>query len=52
VLAGSGRSSSLVDGFGLTINGRVLPIPLEAGIELAFGAVMLGIGVVMFQRRD
>jgi hypothetical protein len=52
VLAGSGPSSALVDGFGLTVNSRVLPIPLEAGIEPAFGAVTLGIGVVMFQRRD
>jgi len=52
VLAESGRSSALVDSFGLTINGQVLPIPLEAGIVLAFGAVMLGIAVVMFQRRD
>ena len=52
VLAESGRSSALVDSFGLTINGQVLPIPLEAGIVLGFGAVMLGIAVVMFQRRD
>src|SRR5258706_969006 len=52
VLSDSGRPSALVQGFGLTINGQVLPIPLEAGIVLAFGAVMLGIAVVMFQRRD
>jgi ABC-2 type transport system permease protein len=52
VLADSGRSSALVDSFGLTINGHVLPIPLESGIVLAFGAVMLGIAVMMFQRRD
>lgn len=52
VLAESGRSSVLIDSFGLTINGHVLPIPLEAGIVLAFGAVMLSIAVVMFQRRD
>src|SRR6266446_202547 len=52
VLSDSGRSSALVERFGLTINGQVLPIPLEAGIVLAFGAVMLGIAVVMFQRRD
>ena len=52
VLAESGRSSALVDSFGLTINGQVLPIPLEAGIVLGFGAVMLGIAVVMFQRHD
>src|SRR5713226_7793660 len=52
VLSDSGRSSALVERFALTINGQVLPIPLEAGIVLAFGAVMLGIAVVMFQRRD
>ncbi len=52
VLSDSGRPSALVERFGLTINGQVLAIPLEAGIVLAFGAVMLGIAVVMFQRRD
>ncbi len=52
VLSDSGRPSALVERFGLTINGQVLPIPLEAGIVLAFGALMLGIAVVMFQRRD
>ena len=52
VLSDSGRSNALVERFGLTFNGQVLPIPLEAGIVLAFGAVMLGIAVVMFQRRD
>ena len=52
VLSDSGRSSALVERFALTINGQVLPIPLEAGIVLAFGAVRLGTGVVTFQRRD
>jgi ABC-2 type transport system permease protein len=52
VLSDSGRSSALVDRFALTISGHVLAIPLEAAIVLAFGAVMLGIAVVMFQRRD
>jgi len=52
VLSDSGRSSALVERFALTINGHALAIPLEAGIMLAFGAVMLGIAVVMFQRRD
>src|SRR5437773_10018544 len=41
-----------VNSLGLTINGHVLPVSLEAGIMLAFGAVLLGIAVVMFQRRD
>jgi ABC-2 type transport system permease protein len=52
VLSNSGLPGAVVDRLGLTINGQVLPIPLEAGIVFAFGAVMLGIAVVMFQRRD
>src|SRR2546427_2013147 len=50
VLANSGLPG--VNSLGLTIGGQVLPIPLEAGIMLAFGAVLLGVAVVMFQRRD
>ena len=52
VLSASGLPSPVIDRLGLTINGNVLPIALEAGIMLAFGAVMLGIAVVSFQRRD
>ena len=52
VLSGSGLPSAAIDRLGLTINGNVLPIPLEAGMMLAFGAVMLAIAVVSFQRRD
>jgi ABC-2 type transport system permease protein len=52
VLSNSGLPSAVVDRLGLTISGHVLAIPLEAGIVFAFGAVMLGIAVVMFQRRD
>jgi ABC-2 type transport system permease protein len=52
VLSGSGLPSAVIDRFGLSINGQVLPILLEAGIMLAFGAVMLGIAVVSFRRRD
>ena len=52
VLSGSGLSGPVIDRLGLTINGNVLPIALEAGITLAFGVVMLGIAVVNFQRRD
>ena len=48
VLAGSGAPST----YGLTIGGQVLSIPLEAAIMFAFGALMLGVAVVMFQRRD
>jgi ABC-2 type transport system permease protein len=52
VLVQSGVPSAVVDRLGLSINGYVLPIPLEAGIMLGFGAVLLGVAVVMFQRRD
>jgi ABC-2 type transport system permease protein len=52
VLSESGLPASVVDGLGLTINGQVLPITLEAGIVLAFGIVMLAIAVVSFKRRD
>ncbi len=52
VLSDSGLPSAAIDRLGLTIDGQVLPIPLEAGIMLAFGVVLLGVAVVMFQRRD
>jgi len=52
ILSDSGLPSAAIDRLGLTINGQVLPIPLEAGIMLAFGVVLLGVAVVMFQRRD
>ncbi len=52
VLSDSGLPSSVIDGFALTIAGHVLPIPLEVGVMLAFGIVLLGVAVVMFQRRD
>jgi ABC-2 type transport system permease protein len=52
VLSSSGVPSAVVDRLGLTINGHVLPIPLEVTIMLAFGMVLLGVAVVMFQRRD
>lgn len=48
VLANSGAPGV----YGLTVAGHVLAIPMEAGIMLGFGAVMLGVAVVMFQRRD
>jgi len=52
VLSDSGLPSAVVDRLGLTINGHVLAIPLEVGVMLAFGIVLLGVAVVMFQRRD
>jgi ABC-2 type transport system permease protein len=50
VLSNSGLPN--VNSLGLTINGQVLAIPMEAAIMLAFGAVLLGVAVVMFERRD
>ncbi|MGH2445414.1 MAG: ABC transporter permease [Candidatus Limnocylindria bacterium] len=40
------------DALGLTIFGWTLPIGVEALILLAFGAVMLGIAVLNFRRRE
>ena len=52
VLSASGRPASVIDSLALTINGHVVPITLEVGIMLAFGLVMLGNAVAMFERRD
>jgi ABC-2 type transport system permease protein len=52
VLSDSGLPTAVIDKLGLTINGQVLSIPLEAGIMLAFGVVMLAIAVMSFRRRD
>src|SRR5437764_8987153 len=52
VLSDSGLSKSVIDGLALTIGGHVLPIPLEVGIMLAFGIVLPGVAVRMFQRRE
>src|SRR5467141_627302 len=50
VLSNSGLPN--VNSLGLTINGQILAIPMEAAIMFAFGAVLLGVAVVMFERRD
>src|SRR5438445_6937708 len=50
VLSNSGLPN--VNSLGLTINGQILAIPMEAAIMFAFGAVLLGVAVVMFDRRD
>jgi ABC-2 type transport system permease protein len=52
VLSDSGLPHAFIDGLGLSIGGHVLPIPLEAAIVLAFGAVMLTVAVISFQRRE
>ena len=48
ILAASGPAN----GYALSLFGRVLAVPAEAGITFAFGLVMLAIAVVMFERRD
>src|SRR5256714_7590738 len=50
VLSNSGLPN--VNSLGLTINGQLLAIPMEAAIMFAFGAVLLIVAVVMFERRD
>jgi ABC-2 type transport system permease protein len=52
VLSESGLPGAVIDQLGLTINGQLLPIPVEVGIMLGFGVVMLAIAVVSFKRRD
>jgi ABC-2 type transport system permease protein len=49
VLEGSG---SAANAYAMTLFGRVLTVPTEASIMLAFGAVMLLVAVVMFERRE
>src|SRR3989440_7801252 len=50
VLSNSGLPN--VNSLGLTINGQVLAIPMEAAIIFAFGAVLLSVAVGMFEPRD
>jgi ABC-2 type transport system permease protein len=52
IVLGETLPPAAVDSLGLTVFGQVLPIGLEALILLGFGAVMLGIGVMNFRRRD
>ncbi|HEX6139793.1 MAG TPA: ABC transporter permease [Candidatus Limnocylindria bacterium] len=52
IVLGATLPAQAVDSLGLTLFGHVLPIGLEALILLAFGAVMLGLGVVNFRRRE
>jgi ABC-2 type transport system permease protein len=47
-----GSSGFPVERFAINIFDQTLPIPLEAAVVLSFGAVMLGLAVRAFQRRD
>jgi ABC-2 type transport system permease protein len=49
VVLGSALPSDVVDRMGLDLFGAVLPIPAEAAILLAFGALMLGIAIRNFR---
>jgi ABC-2 type transport system permease protein len=49
VVLGSSLPPDLVDRMGLDLFGAVLPIPAEAAILLAFGALMLGIAIRNFR---
>jgi ABC-2 type transport system permease protein len=52
ILRGSGVPTSVTDGLGLSFNGHPIPIPVEAAVVLAFGAVMLAIAIRNFRVRD
>ncbi len=52
IVLGETLPPDVVNSLSLTVFGQVLPIALEALILLTFGAVMLGIGVMNFRRRD
>ncbi|HEY7525520.1 MAG TPA: ABC transporter permease [Candidatus Limnocylindria bacterium] len=52
IVLGATLPADAVNSLGLTLFDQVLPIGLEAAILLAFGAVMLGIGVWNFRRRE
>jgi ABC-2 type transport system permease protein len=52
IVLGATLPSDAVNRLGLTLFDQVLPIGLEAAILLAFGGVMLAIGVWNFRRRE
>jgi ABC-2 type transport system permease protein len=52
VLSASGLPSPLIDRLSLTLLGHPVPILLDVGIMLAFGAVLLGIAVVNFRHQQ
>ena len=52
ILSGSGVPSKAVDALGLSWGGQPIPIPVEAGLTLAFGLVMLALAIRSFRVRD
>jgi ABC-2 type transport system permease protein len=49
VVLGASLPSEIVDGMGLDLFGAVLPVPVEAAILLAFGALMLWVAIRNFR---
>jgi ABC-2 type transport system permease protein len=52
ILLGASLPVGATDQLGLVVFGWTLPIAIEALVLLAFGAVMLGLAVMNFRRRD
>jgi hypothetical protein len=52
ILMGSGVPTTVTDSLAISIGGQVLPIPLEAGLVLVFGILMLGLAIYNFRARD
>ena len=52
LLGGAGVPSRVTDALGISINGQPLSIPLEIGVVLVFGLVMLAIAIRNFRVRD
>ena len=52
ILSGSGVPTQVVDKLGLSWGGQPIPVPVEAGLTLAFGLVMLALAIYSFRVRD
>jgi ABC-2 type transport system permease protein len=52
ILLGASLPAGATDQLGLVVFGWTLPIAIEALVLLAFGAVMLGLAVMNFRRRE
>jgi ABC-2 type transport system permease protein len=53
LLAGAGMPPAVLDRVtGISIGGHTVPLLADAGLLLAFGIIMLGLGVWGFRRRD
>jgi ABC-2 type transport system permease protein len=52
ILLGASLPAGATDQLGLVVSGWTLPIAIEALVLLGFGAVMLGLAVINFRRRE